>query len=550
MLFILAVGFLCASSESRAAVPPPEEGFTWETLRSAEKALQRAREPWKLSESFLEAGDRRVVESFLEKLTEPRQEPARRRIAYLLKLYAGDYVGAADEIAPLPATDPWTASQQDYISRLLKATAGFVENPSEHFRVWTSSDHIFLAESAIRALEKAYASLFEAFGVVPSTSVLAEIYPAVEAFSDASTLSEETLERSGAIGICKFRRLMILSPRSTPLGYRWLDALAHEYVHLIVNRISGTLCPLWLHEGVARYYETAWRRAGPFSHPPAEETMLARAAMDVGETSDEKEGPSLIPFRRMEPSMVYLENQEEVSLAFAEVSDAVSYLVNGYGEQKLGELLAAFREKPRDVAFQSVLGATEAEVEAAWRDSLKDREWTISKGAMAQVIRFRPADEEDFVGADARGHIRLGDRLRRQGQFQAAQIQYEKALAQEPDNGVALTKLARTHVTLEKEEKAEAALRRAIEKNPSYVTPAVMLGELLYEQGRYEEAQPVLHEALEINPFHPRIHEYLGLIALDLGNFAAARQAVELSLRLDPSNAELRSILDRMPGAK
>jgi cytochrome c-type biogenesis protein CcmH/NrfG len=534
--------------------------LTAETLIEPGIVLRRDPKPWLAAEGLLEAGEIEAVESFVAGLRLPKEAEAAGKLNSLLALYRGDPAAALAALEGLRADD-WVLSRRAYLEGLLAAAQGMEESVTDHFRVRAAADDAFLAQYAARALESARSKMAEVFGAASAAGVPAEIYPTQEAFSRASTLSPETLERSGAIGICKFRRLMVLSPRETPLGYRWLDALAHEYNHYLINELSGTLCPLWLHEGVARYYETAWRRAGPFEHAPAAETALAEASgalavqsstapAEGGAPAEASTGPALIPFSRMEPSMVYLEDQDQVALAFAQVSDAVAYLVEEFGPGKLRELLQAFRVSFRSQAFEKVLGMTEEEFEASWRDSLKDRAWTVSKGALAQKIRLDRVDETELAGPDVQGHIRLGDRLRQQDQPAAAVIQYRKALEKEPDNGVALLKLARAQLAQDEEAAAEEALRRAVSKNTSYITPFVALGELLYDQGRYEEAQPLLEEGLEINPFDPRLHKYLGLIAVDIGHFQAAKQALELALKLGPDDEEVRQVLRQMPRQK
>ena len=82
------------------------------------------------------------------------------------------------------------------------------------------------------------------------------------------------IEVSGAIGICKFNKIMLLSPRNLARGYRWTDALSHEYIHYIVVQLSHNRAPIWLHEGIAKYFESAWRLpsgglAGPSLREPA-----------------------------------------------------------------------------------------------------------------------------------------------------------------------------------------------------------------------------------------------------------------------------------------
>ncbi len=558
---VLALIFLAASLPVLTAAPSKDVPYSAAVLKNPQDALKNMDAPWPLLEQLLEAGERRAVENYREKLSLPKQADADFRAQALLFLYDGDYPAAQQAMLQVKSDDPWTAEKKRYLDGLLDATTGFVESPSDHFRLRTRREDVFLSQYALRCLENAQSKMNEVFGLSASTTVVVEIYPTAERFSAASTLSDDKLERSGAIGICKFRRLMILSPQATPLGYRWLDALSHEYNHYLINELSGSLCPLWLHEGVARYYETAWRRAGSFQHPASAENALAQAALSITTTvigvdgstvavalPPSAEGQAVIPFERMEPSMVYLKDQEEVSLAFAEVSDAVGYIIDRFGQDKLVDLLKAFRDHPRAEAFERALGVSEGELQTAWRDSLVGRSWQVSKGAMAQTIRLRPVDETQFAGVDAQGHIRLGDRLRQQDQMSAALAEYKKALDDEPNNGVALLKAARAYQAMEKIDQAEAALRLAVEKNPSYVTPYVVLGELIYDDGRHEEAQRVLQEALEINPFHPGIHEILGLMALDVGNFPTARRYIETSLRLKPDNPDLRDTLKHMPG--
>jgi hypothetical protein len=538
--FLLAAG---ASTSRAFEVPDRRSGEAEgaDLFTKPQETLAKSEAPWIPAERLLEAGDRAAVADFQASLP-PKRQDASLRLQALLALYAGRYEDARAAVEAVDAKDDWTVREKVYLRDLTRAASGFTEVPSDHFLLRVRPEDAFLSDYALRALGNAHSKMGETFNVALDTAVVVEIYPDEESFSAASTLSHETLERSGAVGICKFGRLMILSPKNLPMGYRWLDALAHEYDHYLINRLSGGLCPLWLHEGVARYYEAAWRRTGGFEHAPAAETQLAGAVLSSGTTTQ-----ALIPFRRMEPSMVYLDDQEQVSLAFAEVSDAVAYVVGRFGDAKLAELLRAFRSLPRAEAFQRTLGLSEEELEEAWRDSLKDRHWNVSKGAMSQEVHLKPVDESSFLGPDAEGHIRLGDRLRAQKQAAASLLEYKKAIEVEPDNGVALVKTARAYMDLDDNKKAEEALRRAVEKNPSYPAPFVLLGGLLYDSGRYEPAQRTLQEALEINPYDPKIHELLGMIAIDVGTFPIARKSLEEAVRLGSDNPELREILKNMP---
>jgi hypothetical protein len=77
----------------------------------------------------------------------------------------------------------------------------------------------------------------------------------------------------------------------------------------------------------------------------------------------------------------------------------------------------------------------------------------------------------------------------------SAVVEYKKAIGEEPDSGVALARLARVYLATEKAVSAEELLKRAMEKNPAYSTPFVLMGTIYFDDGRYKEAQQVLLQA-------------------------------------------------------
>jgi hypothetical protein len=36
-------------------------------------------------------------------------------------------------------------------------------------------------------------------------------------------------------------------------GYRWLDAISHEYMHYLIVKLTANKAPIWFHEGLAKY---------------------------------------------------------------------------------------------------------------------------------------------------------------------------------------------------------------------------------------------------------------------------------------------------------
>lgn len=430
--------------------------------------------------------------------------------AAIFALSQGEYAQALEEESKQPSG--WLTGYLKGLNEVFPALKKF---ESEHFIVWTPADQTFLKDYVLPSLEKSANHIEKIFGHRPEGKIRVEIYPNKEDFSAASTLSVETLERSGAIGICKFHRLMIMSPKSLPLGYRWLDALSHEYLHLTINELSHSKAELWLHEGTARYFETSYRLAPPAYLTPDQQTKLLES----------HEIKTLVPFARMSPSMVYLKDQEEVTLAFAQVSHAVSVLVRDHGIPAFVKFLTSLQKKSFREAFKSNYGLTPDEFEQVWKTKLGQEKWEKSKGTMSDDVVFKPASDDTLIGAESQAQVRLGDRMRRQGLMEGALIQYEKALMVEPDNAVILLKAAKTDLALGHRDQAVDRLRRATEKNPNYITPHVELAQLLVPS---QEGLSHLIEANSLNPFDPRIHKLLAEVYETTGRTSEAQLEIEI----------------------
>lgn len=526
-----------------AAAPAAAGPAKSEAPPTAAQALARSATPLNVVETLLESGSGDAVQTYYEELLAAGKADAANRVRCLQELYAGNDAGAQQALEILDAKDSWAQSRANYLSGLVSIQSGFVESRSDHFVLRVPAENAFLGDYALPALENAHAKFADLLGVPSSGTMVVEIYPTVESFSFASTLSPDAMARTGAISVFKFGRLMILSPRATARGYRWLDALVHEYARAAVHRLSGSRCPVWLEEGISRYLAVVWRRSDEFVLPPYDEGLLAAAAS----TAPAAGALPLIPFAKMEPSFVHLPDPANAALAQAETSDAVAYLVDEHGLNGLRSLLSALKDRAREDAFAAALGSSEEELEAGWRESLPEETLEGSAGALSGAVQLKPLDDAHWAGPDLEPFLRAGDRLRQLNQWTAASAQYRKGLEAAPNNGLLLVRLARGLVAAGQTEAAVPLLRLAMEKNPAFAEPFVLLGDLFFDDGRYEEAQAVLQSALEINPFDSKIHEILGLIAVDVGNFTVARHSLQLALRFDPENDAVTQALKRMP---
>jgi len=126
------------------------------------------------------------------------------------------------------------------------------------------------------ALEKTFQVMADQYGFRPKEKVRVELFPDARAFYLASTLSVRDIEVTGAVGLTKFNKLQFLSPRALVYGYRWLDAISHEYMHYLIVKLTANKAPIWFHEGLAKYEETRWRN-GPSYLSPLYQSLLAEA---------------------------------------------------------------------------------------------------------------------------------------------------------------------------------------------------------------------------------------------------------------------------------
>ncbi|MCC6748644.1 MAG: hypothetical protein IT371_13370 [Deltaproteobacteria bacterium] len=398
------------------------------------------------------------------------------------------------------------------LTELVRSTAeavkGFVEkkSPSGHFRIRTArgKDEL-LVPFAIETLEAIREALAKDLGYAPPGTVLVEIYPRAEELARVSTLTQKEIERSGTVALCKYDRLMAVSPRALLRGYPWRDTLAHEYVHLVVSRASRNTVPIWLHEGLAKLFEVRWRLGPEEEVPlgPTQEHLLAEALA----------ARRLVGWSEMHPSMAKLPDQRSTALAFAQVHTALAYLKERAGLPGLRRLLGALRAGRDDwLAVHQVATLPPGGFERAWRKYLRGLKLRRLPGLVPAELTFgTPRTKEQELAAlreqRAKRHFRLADLLRQRKLLPAAILEYERArdAAGERDAFVS-NALARSFLEVDQPARAIAALSPVLEYYPDLSGPQVTMGAAYLRRGDPRAATRHLKVALRLNPFDPEVH--------------------------------------------
>jgi tetratricopeptide (TPR) repeat protein len=449
-----------------------------------------------------------------------------------IKLHMSDYAGATEyyKRAREAGASEHIFQNESLAEAARVATDGYEEFVGEHFIVrHTGGKDGILIPYALETLEKSYARIGELFGWRPTSRVILEIYPSASTLAAVSTLTEEEIKNSGTIALCKWNRLMVTSPRGVTFGYAWRDTIAHELTHLIIGGASANTVPIWLHEGLAKFAETAWR-AEPGQGLSTEQQLSLREAAKKGK---------LIPFEKMHPSMAKLKTQEETALAFAEVFTFIEFLIARKGWEGMRQMLAHMKQGASDQqALEMVHGRSMKSLVDEWMRSLKSRDIKTPAGIDAPankvVVKDRPDSPDDRlhgVGKKGRRYARAADLLYARGRLKAAQKELEKAY-KETGAPLISAKLAVVALAAGDLDGAERAAKKAIEGTSlDLAGPNVTLAQILVHRGKHAEALAALDNAIGVNPFDPRIHQLL-ITALDKqgekDKLARAQQAMAL----------------------
>ena len=488
----------------------------------------------KQGEDLLDAGKIAQAEELAARLI---REDAKSAVGFDIdaraKFYQGRYAEALASNERGLAIDSGDKRRQAW-KLFSQLTLDVVKNlkkfESAHFVLYLDDrrDGI-LASYALDTLEKSYQAIGAELGYFPKDKVRVEIAPDASAFNAISTLSLRDIEETGAVGICKFNKLMIISPRALSFGYRWADSLSHEYLHYAIVALSNNQAPIWLHEGMARFYETRWRKGAPVKDAaedyltPANQTLLVQAL----------EKDKFVGFKKMEPSLIHLESPEQVQLAYAEAASAVEFINQSKGQRGMRELMAALIDRPAPEAIEQVYAMSFSNFESRWKSFLKDKGLKGVEGSRVRHLKVKKDGKEDedvvelreIQSAVARNRTHLADELLAKGRSVAAANEYQRALQASPHSPVILNKLGRVYIQMNRVDDALPLLKKVLEVDPDSANTYVQLGRIHHAAKAFPQARAALEEAIQINPYNPLIYRLLIDIYSASGEAEKSKQA-------------------------
>jgi Flp pilus assembly protein TadD len=154
-------------------------------------------------------------------------------------------------------------------------------------------------------------------------------------------------------------------------------------------------------------------------------------------------------------------------------------------------------------------------------------------------VRAVPAEEQALhdLLVKAKGEADSND-------YTAAQADYQKYLAQRPNDAAAHFDLGYVYTAQQENDKAISEYRKAVELDPKMIQAQLNLGISLLPDDPKAAMVP-LQKAIELNYAFERAHYVLGIAEERSGNASVAEKEYTVAVKLDPNDADAEVALAR-----
>jgi len=419
--------------------------------------------------------------------------------------FAGRFPEAYDALKA--AVDKGWEDRYDELAlyeRTMYATSGWVAHREGRFEVrYRPGIDAILKDDALDAVRRSDRHIAPLLGGSPPGVTRVELYPDARSFIAASSLMSSDVRTTGVVGLAKWSRLLITSPRVLSRGYDWQDTTAHEYIHIVVAHHTADNAPVWLQEAIAKYLDNRWRDGKDrFELSVRQQGLLAQALRK----------DDFVTFDEMHPSLAKLPTAERAALAYTQLATLMAFAFEEGGEDVLTRVLPRVREgvDPRVALAEEAGFADFAALEAGWKAwvsqlDLMERQLselpTVLEGGDDLDIDPVLAEREDLAK-----FVTLGDILREAGHTAASLVEYAKAIPNdEPPSPLLSNRMAQAHLDLGHLQQARSGLEQSLRDYPDFTLSRKTLGVVLKKLGEPEAAAEEMEEAFLLNPFDPEV---------------------------------------------
>ncbi len=150
----------------------------------------------------------------------------------------------------------------------------------------------------------------------------------------------------------------------------------------------------------------------------------------------------------------------------------------------------------------------------------------------------RPDPSKTDVPPKMQRLVRAARKNLQQGNYRAAEKQYQQILAEDPNNLDALSNLGVVYVRSGNLRSAESTLKKAVAIATDNDFLLTTLGIVQYRQSKFDAAIAELTKAIAINPNSATAHNYLGIAASQKGRQQEAEKEILQALANNPNDAD------------
>jgi len=179
----------------------------------------------------------------------------------------------------------------------------------------------------------------------------------------------------------------------------------------------------------------------------------------------------------------------------------------------------------------------------------------VRSGAQSDARINRHDSSKTDLPPKMRGLVRAAGKNFQQGNYKAAEKQYQQILSEDSNNLEALSNLGVVYVRNGNLQSAESMLEKAVAIAPDNDFLLTTLGIVQYRQSKFDESIVQLTKAITINPKSATAHNYLGIAASQKGRQKEAEKEILQALANNPDDADAHFnlaviLITTQPGSK
>jgi tetratricopeptide (TPR) repeat protein len=374
--------------------------------------------------------------------------------------------------------------------KVLKHLGAYQTLRTDHFELrYDPKNDAALARYMAEYLEDVYDKLAKRFQYRPKGRILIEVFNNHDMFSGRVV----ALPDLHTIGACTGRMVAMVSPNGKgpgggrlPKVFNWGRVVRHELVHIFNLEQTHFLVPHWFTEGLAVINEGYPR--------PQEWNQLLVARVPKGDLYN----LDTIDMGFMRPRRM----PEDWHMAYCQAQLYVQYMTGKYGEQTIGELLAAYAGGlDTNAAITKVCKVDRAAFEKGYKAYLE---------GVVKTLKSKPAETPMTLK------------------------ELQEASKKDPDNADLAARLAEKYLLRKDNDKAKEHAEAALAKNKSQQLAAYVMAKLKIAAGESKKAIELLESALNKESPEPRILMELGKIYYNSEQFDKAAEIYELGRKAEP----------------